>query len=415
MIKVYRMKLNNTFVSVLIFLSIFLCTQCTHKQQPTSQEDITELAQQIHFSSILVDGHNDLPYQIRKTFNNDLDVFDLNEYQPLFHTDIPRLKQGGVGAQFWSIYINADTAGTVDSIRMAIEQIDLVHRFTEKYSGTFEMAYTADDIVRIHKQGKIASLMGVEGGNMIENSLAVLRDYYARGARYLTLTHSDTIDWADSATDDPKHDGLTEFGEEVVLEMNRLGMLIDISHVSFDTMVDVLRVSKAPVIASHSSAYALAPHNRNVPDDVLLLVKENRGVVMVNFYSGYVLAEAVKRSQNLFDIRRKFREQYLDEEDYNNAVFKWRRANPIPNGTVSDVVDHIDHIVKIAGIDHVGLGGDFDGVSRLPEGLKDVSGYPRITEELLRRGYSATDIRKILGGNAIRVLREAEEYAKSVK
>lgn len=396
----------------IIFL--ILCVQCRHSEERNSHQNISDRAHQIHFSSILVDGHNDLPYRIRNAFKNDLQSFNLNDYQPLFHTDIPRLKKGGVGAQFWSVYVDADTAGTVDSIRMTIEQIDLVHRMVELYSDTFEMAYTADDIVRIHNDGKIASLIGVEGGNMIENSLAVLRNYYDRGARYLTLTHSNTIEWADSATDDAQHDGLTEFGEEVIHEMNRLGMLVDISHVSFDTMYDVLRVSQAPVIASHSSAYALAPHKRNVPDDVLKLIKKNGGVVMVNFYSGYISEQAVNRSQHLFDVRRQFRAEFPKEEDYNNAMMRWRRANPIPKGTVSDVVDHIDHIVKMAGIDHVGLGADYDGVSLLPEGLEDVSGYPLITEELLSRGYSETDIRKILGGNAIRALREAENYSRSV-
>jgi membrane dipeptidase len=255
-------------------------------------------------------------------------------------------------------------------------------------------------------------LIAVEGGHAIENSLGVLRTFYDLGVRYMTLTHTETVDWADSATDEARHGGLTSFGEQVVREMNRLGMLVDISHVSFDTMRDVLRLTRAPIIASHSSAYAVARHPRNVPDDVLRLIAENNGIVMVNFYSGFVEPHAARMMENIFETMRKIRQEHPGEKEYEKAVKQWRKQNPIPRGTVHNVVDHIDHIVKVAGIDHVGLGSDYDGCSVLPEQLEDVSCYPYITQELLNRGYSKKDIHKILGGNLLRVLRDAERVAR---
>ncbi len=258
-------------------------------------------------------------------------------------------------------------------------------------------------------------MIGVEGGYTIENSLAVLRMFHALGVRYMTLTHSETIDWADSATDEARHGGLTPFGEQVVREMNRLGMLVDISHVSADTMRDVLRVSRAPVIASHSSAYALAPHPRNVPDDVLRLIGANGGVVMVNFFSGFVDPDAARLMKGMFAAIRELRKKHPDEDDLQHAIRQWRQQNPIPRGTVHTVVDHIDHIVKIAGIDHVGLGSDYDGVTQLPEQLEDVSCFPYITQELLNRGYSKKAVRKVLGGNLLRALRQAEQVARQWK
>jgi membrane dipeptidase len=296
-----------------------------------------------------------------------------------------------------------------------LEQIDLVHAMMKRYPETFELALTAADVERIRGEGKIASLIGVEGGHSIEDSLAVLRQLYDRGARYMTLTHSDTLAWADSATDQPQHGGLNSFGEEVVREMNRLGMLVDLSHVSVETMEDALRVSEAPVIFSHSSARAIADHPRNVPDAVLRKVKENGGVVMVNFYSGFVHPESARRMIDMFEVGRKVRAMFPDnEEEYDKAMARWRAENPIDPGTVHDVVDHIDHIVRVAGIDHVGLGGDFDGVTMLPKQLEDVSRYPYITQELLHRGYTAGEIHQILGGNAVRVLREAEKVRQKL-
>lgn len=375
--------------------------------------ELTDEALRIHASAILFDGHNDLPWQIREKADSSFDNLDIAHPQKDLHTDIPRLRRGGVGAQFWSAYVPPETMRDGGATRMVLEQIDLIHRMARRYPDTFEIAYSADDVVRIKDAGKIASLIGVEGGHAIENSLGVLRMLYALGVRYMTLTHSETIDWADSATDEPRHDGLSSLGEEVVREMNRLGMLVDISHVSVDTMRDVLRVSRAPVIASHSSAYAIAAHPRNVPDDVLRLMARNGGVVMVNFFSGFIHPEAARRMETVFEIFRELREKYPDEEGYRDAVRQWRKANPIPRGTVHTVVDHIEHIVNVAGVDHVGLGSDFDGVSQLPEQLEDVSCFPYITQELLNRGYSEDEIHSILGGNVLRALQKAEEVART--
>jgi membrane dipeptidase len=269
--------------------------------------------------------------------------------------------------------------------------------------------------VRIRKKGKIASMIGVEGGHSIDNSLGVLRMLYALGTRYMTLTHSETLDWADSATDQPKSNGLSEFGEKVVLEMNRLGMLVDISHVSPDTMKHALRVTKAPVIASHSSAYALANHPRNVPDDVLLLVKKNDGVVMVNFFTGFINPEAARAMRGMFQTLRELRAKYPDEKEFEAALEAWKKEHPVPTCSVHDVVDHIEHIIKVAGVDHVGLGSDFDGITAVPKQLEDVSCYPYITQELLNRGHNKEEILKILGGNLLRVMRKAEEAAKAMK
>ena len=325
------------------------------------------------------------------------------------------IRKGGVGAQFWSVYVPAETSKTGEALRQTLEQIDVVHAMVKRYPDVFEMAGTADDLVRIHKQGKIGSMIGVEGGHSIENSLSVLRRLYKLGARYMTLTHSDTLAWADSATDTAKHGGLSAFGEEVVREMNRLGMLVDLSHVSDETMKDALRVTRAPVIYSHSSARAIADHPRNVPDDVLKLVKKNGGVVMVNYYSGFVVPASAKKMAEMFNVSRELHKKFPKQEDYNRERKKWFRKNPIDAGTIHDVVDHIDHLVKVAGVDHVGIGSDYDGVSKLPKQLEDVSTYPLITQELLNRGYKESQIHKILGGNVLRVLRKAEQVARELK
>jgi membrane dipeptidase len=376
---------------------------------------LTEEALRIHRSALVVDGHNDLPWQLRKKADSSFRIIDLRKPQKGLHTDIPRLRKGGVGAQFWSAWVPASTAKDKTAVRKTLEQIDVIHRMVATYPDTFEMAYTADDILRIHKEGKIASLIGVEGGHSIDNSLGVLRDYYRLGVRYMTLTHSDTIDWADSATDKPRHGGLTPFGEEVVREMNRLGMLVDISHVSPDTMKDALRVTRAPLIASHSSAYAVAAHPRNVPDDVLALVKKNGGVVMVNFYSGFVVPEGARAMQQMFAAARDLRKRYPDDKEYRAALDQWVKEHPFPAGSIHNVVDHIEHIIKKAGIDHVGLGSDFDGINRVPKQLEDVSYFPYITQELLNRGYKEGEIRKVLGGNFLRVFREAERVAREMR
>ena len=334
---------------------------------------------------------------------------DLSKRLDFGQTDIPRLKEGGLKAQFWSVYIPNDHPNPA---RTVTEQIDIVHRLAERYPDVFEMAYTADDVERIAKAGKIACLIGIEGGVAIENNLAQLRAFYRQGARYMTLTHGTTLDWADSATDDPKSGGLSPFGERVVREMNRLGMLVDLSHVSAETMDDALRVSKAPVIFSHSSAYAIAPHPRNVPDAILAKLRDNGGVVMVNFYSGFIVPEYAKKSAAK---RSELRQKYPDRAEYEKAFEEWFQSSKFPRGTISDVADHIDHLVKVAGIDHVGIGSDFDGITSWPEGLEDVSDYPNLTDELLRRGYSETQIKKILGGNVLRAFRQAEKVASELR
>jgi len=374
---------------------------------------LTDKALKLHRECLVIDGHNDLPWAMKTKAGSSFDRADIAKPQPQFHTDIPRLRQGGVGAQFWSVYVPAETSKQRRALHDVLEQIDLVHRMVRRYPETFEIARTVDDIERIHKQGKIASLIGVEGGHAIENSLGVLRILYSLDVRYMTLTHSDTLDWADSATDTNRHNGLTAFGEEVVRTMNEIGMLVDISHVSVETMKDALRVSKAPVIASHSSAYAVAQHSRNVPDDVLKRVKTNGGVIMVNYYSGFVVPESARRMAKMFDVRRELREKYPNETEFRQELNRWRKRNPILPGTIHDVIDHIDQIVKVAGVDHVGLGSDFDGVSMLPKQLHDVSTYPYITQALLDRGYTAGQIKKIMGGNLIRAFREAERVARN--
>jgi membrane dipeptidase len=376
---------------------------------------LTEEALRLHRQALLIDGHNDLPYQLREKKDLLIRRIDLTRVQKNLHTDIPRLRQGGVGAQFWSAYVSASTMKNGTAVRLTLEQIDVIHRMVRKYADVFEMAATAADVVRIRKKGKIASLIGVEGGHSIDNSLGVLRMYYALGVRYMTLTHSQNLDWADSATDRPVHHGLTEFGEQVVHEMNRLGMLVDISHVSADTMRHVLRVTRAPVIASHSSAYALAQHPRNVPDDVLRLVVKNGGVVMVNFYPGFIVPEGARATRNLFEVARELEKKYPNEKEFRVAFAAWLKDHPFPNGSVHTVVDHIEHIIKVAGVDHVGLGSDFDGITRVPKQLEDVSCYPYITQELLNRGHTRDDIFKILGGNVLRVLRRAEQVARGGK
>ncbi|QDV88848.1 dipeptidase [Planctomycetes bacterium TBK1r] len=342
---------------------------------------LTDHGRRVHFSGLLFDGHNDLPWEIRKNGQASFNQIDIATRQPQLHTDIPRLREGGLKAQFWSVYVPADTSTTGDSLIQTLEQIDIVDRMVKRYADVFEFASTADDVERIATAGKIACMMGIEGGHSIEGSLANLKRLYDRGCRYMTLTHSKTLPWADSATDDAQHDGLTEFGKEIVREMNRIGMLVDLSHVSPAVMKQAIKVSTAPILFSHSSAAAINDHPRNVPDDVLPLVAKNGGVVMVNFYSKFIVP--------------------TDQLESNESA----------RGSIHDVVDHLEHIIRVAGIDHVGIGSDFDGVPSLPTGLEDVSKYPLITQALLNRGYSEADVHKVLGGNVLRALRGAEAAA----
>ena len=367
----------------------------------------------------LIDGHNDVPWQYLNRAQNHLHQIDLagdtSLLTPPMHTDIARLRKGQVGGLFWSVFIHVDMAGP-GAVRAVLCQIDLVHRMVARYSDTFELALTADDVVRIHQQGKIASLIGMEGGHSIDNSLAVLRQTYALGARYMTLTHNRNTDWADSATDIPIHNGLTAFGQEVVREMNRLGMLVDLSHVTPKTMHDALHLSQAPIIFSHSSARGVVDAPRNVPDDVLARMSDNGGVVMVNFVR-YFITENVRQYRAALPAEET-RLQRLYPHDpvrVESELTQWKAANPVPASTLQDVVDHIDHVRTVAGIDHVGLGSDFDGLVIGPQGLEDVSRYPELIAELLRRGYSDEDVKKVAGLNLLRTLRGAEDVARRLQ
>ncbi|QDT92424.1 dipeptidase [Gimesia algae] len=407
-------QINRGLLSALTFLC-FGQTFLVAEQQVRKPVILTDRARKLHQQCLVIDGHNDLPWALREKAASSFKQADIAEPQPQFHTDIPRLKQGNVGAQFWSAYVPSETRKERRSAHYTLEQIDLIHRMIKRYPETFEMAATADDIERIHQSGKIASMIGVEGGHSIENSLSLLRVFYGLGVRYMTLTHSDSLDWADSATDTAISDGLSPFGEEVVRTMNQLGMLVDISHVSPATMDDVLRVSKAPIIASHSSARAIADHPRNVPDEILVKLKENGGVVMVNYFSGFVVPESAKQMTEMFNVRRELKQKYPNETDYNREYNRWKSSHKMKPGTIHDVVDHIDHIVKIAGVDHIGIGSDFDGVSTLPAQLEDVSTYPLVTQALLDRGYTEQQIKQIMGQNLMRVLRKAEQVAKQLQ
>ncbi len=378
--------------------------------------ELTDRAREIHSRAIVIDGHNDLPWELRAQGSLSFTRLDISQHQDSLQTDIPRLREGGLDVQFWSVYVPASTAYDGTALTATLEQIEIVNAMIDRYPETFELALTVDDIRRICSEGKIASLIGVEGGHSIENSINVLRQLYRLGARYMTLTHSDTLDWADSATDETRHGGLTPFGEDVIVEMNRLGMLVDLSHVSPDTMKDALRVTKAPVIFSHSSARAVAESPRNVPDDVLKLVAENDGIVMVNFFSGFVVPSAADRYARRLDYERELQATLKDNTQVRIELRKWENQQPqMERGTIHDLIDHIDHIVEVAGIDHVGLGSDYDGVSILPSQLDDVSSYPYITQALLDRGYSEQDINKVLGENLLRVMSKAEEVAKALQ
>lgn len=363
----------------------------------------------------LIDGHNDVPWEIRDQHGNDLNNADLagdtRALTPPLHTSLDRLREGRVGGQFWSVYVPAALKGA-DATRAVHEQIDLTRRMIDRYSDRLEFADSADDIVRIHLRGRIASMFGMEGGEAIDNNLAVLREFRASGVLYMTLTHSANTDWVDSATAKPEHGGLTPFGEEVVREMNRVGMLVDLSHVSADAMRDALRVAQAPVIFSHSSAFALTPHPRNVPDDVLEMVRDNGGVVMVNFYSGFVSTAFWHWNAQRNGEEARLKSLYpADPDAVKAALDAWTAANPGPLVNVSTVADHVEHIGRVAGRDHVGIGADYDGVPFLPVGLDGVEDYPALLVELARRGWTDRELAGLAGGNLLRALRRAEEVA----
>ena len=397
-------------------VSVFVLTLMTLAQaQQAGDAALLARARALHRQVPLVDGHNDYPWAVRENVQRDLDKLDITKPQPTIHTDIARLKAGGLGGQFWSVYTPSDYAGQT-AVTATLEQIDIVHQMMRKYPDTFELALTAADVERIFKAGKIASLIGMEGGHSIDNSLAALRMFHRLGARYMTLSHSKNTPWADSATDTPQHGGLTAFGEEVVHEMNWLGMLVDLSHVSPDTMEDAIRVSEAPVIFSHSSARAINDVPRNVPDPVLQKLPGNGGVVMVTFVPGFLSPQvAAWSTRQAAETSRLLQQFPTDEAARKAGLDAWTMANPSPRATVSDAADHIDHIRKVAGIDHIGLGGDFDGITTVPEGLEDVSKYPALTAELLRRGYKDDEVKKILGLNILRVMRAAEGVSAKLR
>ncbi|MCC6508851.1 MAG: dipeptidase [Pirellulaceae bacterium] len=374
---------------------------------------VSEQARQIHAASYIFDGHNDLPWEIRTNGSRSFEKVDIAKPQPAMHTDIDRLRVGNVGAQFWSVYVPADSAYDGTAHQKTLEQIEIVRAMIARYPQVFVATRTVAEIEAARAAGKIASLIGVEGGHSIENSLEKLRRLHALGAGYMTLTHSDSLDWADSCTDQAKCHGLSAFGKEVVQTMNQLGMLVDLSHVSPETMQAALDISTAPVIFSHSSARAVADHPRNVPDNILKQLPKNGGVVMINFYSGFVVPESAETGKRLQPMYRELRNKYRDNQDqYKIESGRLGKQNPMQRGSVHDVADHIDHIVKIAGIDHVGIGSDYDGIDMTPRQLEDVSTYPVLTQVLLDRGYSAGDIHKIMSGNILRAMKAAEKVAK---
>ena len=366
-------------------------------------------ARRLHREVPMIDTHNDLPEMIHENAQGDLSKMDPDKTLQI-DTDIPRLKAGLVGGQFFAAYVPAAYKDK-GAAKYALEEIDIIKRFTRR-SPSLQWATTADGIVAAHKAGKIASLIGIEGGYAIENSLGLLRIYHELGVRYMTLTHSANTDWADAATDKPAHNGLTPFGEDVVREMNRIGIMVDISHVSDATMIDAIKVSRVPVIFSHSSARALANHARNVPDSILAMMKQNGGVVMVNIFPGFINPIAAKQTANVLDKMAEFQKQYPNDPDKaNKAWTEWFENLKLEPGTLSEVADHVEHIVKVAGIDHVGIGADFGSLTTHPVGLEDVSRYPYLTAELLRRGWKDEDVKKFLGLNLLRVMRAVEQEA----
>ncbi|MFI6471689.1 dipeptidase [Streptomyces sp. NPDC050516] len=364
----------------------------------------------------VVDGHNDLPWALRAKARYDLDRCDLaTDLTGRTHTDLARLRAGGVGAQFWSVYVRTDLAGD-EAVSATLEQIDCVDQMLARYPGDLAPALTADDMEAARAEGRIASLKGAEGGHSINNSLATLRALYALGVRYMTLTHNDNLPWADSATDEPGVGGLSPFGHEVVREMNRTGMLVDLSHVAATTMRDALSTSVAPVIFSHSSSRAICDHPRNIPDDVLAQLPANGGVAMATFVPKFILPAAVAWTQAADENLRAHGHHHLDTSPEAMKLHEaFEAANPRPIATAATVADHLDHMREVAGVDHIGIGGDFDGTAFTPSGLDDVSGYPNLVAELLSRGWSPTDLAKLTWSNAVRVLRDAESVSRELR
>jgi len=400
----------------IVLLAAMLISTTALAQQPIDPK-VQARIDRILKKTPLIDGHNDIAEQLADNYKRSVEGLasgtDKRE-KPLM-TDMARLHQGRVGGQFWSVYISGTITGDA-AIRETIQQVDIVRRMIEAYPKDLELAATADDVVRIHNSGRVASMIGVEGGRQMGGSLAALRQFYNLGARYMTLTHNQTTEWADSATDEPKYDGLSPFGVEVVKEMNRIGMLVDLSHVSPATMKDAIAASRAPVIFSHSSAQGIGGHPRNVPDEVLRLLPANGGVVMVNFVPDF-LSDAVwhRGADRSAEEARLKAIHRASKAEVEAGLKAWDAAHPRPVVTVADAANHIDHVAKVAGHDHVGIGGDFDGIDSTPEGLDGVEDYPNLFAELIRRGWSDENLAKLAGGNVLRVLRQAESVAASMK
>jgi membrane dipeptidase len=406
-------------ISLISLFLIFAATSPLAAQSTSTAADgrYLERAKRVLSQTPLIDGHNDLPWRIRQdsVARGNVDAYDLRRPMP-GHTDFDRLKKGMVGAQFWSVYTPGDWRDS-GYARVQLEQIAIARQVIAKYPDRLALALSASDIRRDFKQGKIGSLLGLEGGHAIENSLGALRAYYDLGVRYMTLTHNVTLDWADAANDSAKHNGLTPFGDSVVREMNRLGMLVDLSHASPATMSDALNVTQAPVIFSHSSARGLVDVPRNVPDSILRRLSANGGVVMVTFVPGFVSPAVLLYDQNttrpaINELRQRFGD---DTAAITRATKEWSSTHPAPRATLSQVADHIDYVRKVAGVDHVGIGGDFDGISEVPQGLEDVSTYPALFAELARRGWSDNDLRKLAGENLLRVFAQAEAVARRLR
>jgi membrane dipeptidase len=406
-IRLARLAPLRLLTSYLLPLTFWMPTPASAQSSDSALEHARKLLE----STPLIDGHNDLPWEIResKTAPRDVAAYDIRRTAPK-QTDLPRMAEGRVGAQFWSIYIPGEIKDS-GYARVQLEQFDIARRMIARYPDRLALALSADDIERDFKQKKVASLLGMEGGHAIENSLGALRSYYALGARYMTLTHNVTLDWADAALDTARHGGLTEFGKEVVREMNRLGMLVDLSHVSPGVMSDALDVAEAPVIFSHSSARALTNHPRNVPDSILVRLRKNGGVVMVTFVPAFVSPEAAVWDQEAQRESNRLKATVGDTAERQRLQDEWKTAHPQPRATLKQVADHIEHVRDVAGIDHVGIGSDFDGIDTVPEGLEDSSKFPQLFAELIRRGWSDADLKKLAGENLLRAFHAAEATA----